>query len=149
MGRESIIDGKKVYEYERQADATLSQASPTADTLYTLLDTTIHAKIISIVASVTWSGQPTPLEVIVTIDGQTINYSFTNPVSATNYIPTESVASMALAESAQVLATTLSATVLMLRQFTGRSIKIQLRTGHTTAGTVSNLSGRCKYAKIP
>jgi len=144
---QQVIDGKQAFQ--QQADATLSQANPTANTLYTVLSTTQNVRVISMIASVTWTVQPDPLELVVTIDGRTINYSFSNPATATNYTAIESVASMAAAASAQVLATTLSATVLKLPPFEGRSVKIEARTGATTAGTVQNLAARVKYAKIP
>lgn len=74
-------------QYERQPDATISQANPVSATLYPVLATTANAQIISIEADITWAvTQPTPLEVIMTIDGQTIIYLITNPVSAQEYI---------------------------------------------------------------
>jgi len=135
--------------FQQQPDAVLSQADPTANTLYTVLAATKNVQIRSVSASVTWTVQPNPLEIVITVDGQTWNFSFANPVTATNYILAESVASLALAESAQILATTLSATVTFHRAFEARSVKVEARTGKTTAGTVSNLSARVKYAKIP
>lgn len=70
----------------QQADAVLSQANPVSTTLYTVLDTTRNVRIIGLNANITWAvTQPTPIEVPVTIDGQTIIYQAANPISATEY----------------------------------------------------------------
>jgi hypothetical protein len=137
------------YTYQQQADATLSQDNPVANTLYTVLNTTNNVEIESITVQVTWTVQPDPLEIVITVDGRTRNFSFANPATAIDYTLIQSVASAAAAETAQVLATTLSATVLLHQPIKGRSIKVEARTGKTTAGTTSNLSARVKYAKIP
>ena len=130
--------------FKRMADATLSQATPTTATLYTALDTTRNVRIHSVTASVTWTVQPTPLDVVITIDGNTVTHSFTDPVTATVYAIAESVAADDAAATAQVLATTLSATVL-LAIYEGQSVKVEAR---TTGGTVSLLTARVKYSKL-
>lgn len=150
MGKDSARDGNwNKTVFQQQPDAVLNQVNPVANTLYTVLDTTKNVKIESITVSVTWTVQPNPLQIIITKDGQTETFSFTDPATATNYTLTQSVASAAAAASAQVLATTLSATVLLHQPIEGRSIKVQARTGAATAGTTSNLSARAKYGKIP
>jgi hypothetical protein len=150
MSKSSARDGRwNKPVFEQQADAPLSQDNPVANTLYTVLNTTNNVKIESITVQVTWTVQPDPLEIVITKDGQTETFSFANPATATNYTLTQSVASAAAAATAQVLATTLSATVLLHQPIEGRSIRVQARTGRTTAGTTSNLSARVKYARIP
>lgn len=123
-----------------QADATLSQANPVSGTKYTLLDTCKNCRIIGIMAKVTWTVQPTPLEVHVTIDGQTITHTKTNPASATNHF---AEVWQGAAEDAQGLPDT---DIGMRRNwvYEGRSIKIEVE---TTGGTVSSLDARVKYAK--
>lgn len=124
-----------------QADATLNQANPVSTTLYTVLRTA-NAKITSIATNVTWAvNQPTPLEVVLTIDGQTIIYIFNNPVSATNY---EAVRRVELAENAQTLQGI--DTVRSGINLEGRRVLVQARV--TWAITQpSPLVCRVKYAK--
>jgi len=125
---------------QHQADATLNQASPVSGTKYTVLDTTKNVRIISATAKVTWTVQPTPLEFHITIDGQTLIAQKVNPVSAAvNSLQnnTPDTANLGFGNS-----------VAGYRAFVleGRSVKIE---AETTGGTVSNLSARVKYAKIP
>jgi len=132
--------GKRIPVPEQQADATLNQANPVSGTKYVVLDTTEHARIIGISVVVTWTVQPTPLEIHMTIDGQSLVFTKTDPVSATQY-------AAQLQETQAVTAQSLTnATRCDHRAFLieGRSIKIE---AETTGGTVSNLSARVKYAK--
>jgi len=128
---------KSRYEYpvpEHQADATLSQANPVSGTKYTVLDTTKNVRIISVSVQCTWTVQPTPIEVHITIDGVSITVGFTDPVSATSYFFVNDRSSLCVftANRAQAF------------QLEGRSVKIE---AEITGGTVSNLSATVKYAK--
>ena len=141
-----LIAEKQVWT--QQADAVISVA-PAANTLYPILAATPNVQVKSVSASVTWTVQPDPLEIVIVVDGITWTYSFANPVSTTNYILAESVVSLAADQASQILAATLSATTTFHRVFEGRNVAIYARTGKTTAGTVSNLTARVKYARIP
>jgi len=121
-----------------QADATLNQANPGSGTQYAVLATTRNVRIISIAVVCTWTVQPTPLEVHLTIDGNTITHTFTDPVSATWYYTSMSAA---LAELLQPLSATSPDRPFL---YEGRSVAI---TAEITGGTVSNLSARVKYAR--
>jgi len=123
---------------EYQADAVLSQANPVSGTKYVVLATTKNARIMSIHIVCTWTVQPTPLEVHLTIDGLTITGGFVNPVSTTSYYARHS----ALAQSLYISTADPSAYMAFLME--GRSIKVEVE---ITGGTVSNLSARVKYAK--
>lgn len=125
-----------------QADAVISQADPVSTTLYTVLNTTTNVRIISIAAWVTWTVQPDPLSVVLTIDGNTITYSIANPVSATVYTPY--FATPYSAEDAQVMGVLTGDTNNRPYLIEGRSVKVQVV---TTGGTTSNLDCRVKYAK--
>lgn len=121
---------------EHQADATLSQANPVSGTKYTVLDTTENVRIIWIRAKCTWTVQPTPLEVHITIDGESYSFYVSNPASA--------IWHNALFDIGEEI---LSATIIPgYRAFflEGRSIKVEVE---ITGGTVSNLSGQVRYAK--
>lgn len=72
---------------QHQPDAVLSQMNPTSNTAYTALPSTTFARIISIEASITWLTTQPDLEVLVTIDGQTLKYAIAAPVSTTKYYP--------------------------------------------------------------
>ena len=152
MGRDSIHDGetqeRRAKVFQQMPDATLSQATPTSGLAYTVLDTTKRVHIYSITASVTWTVQPTPLEIHITIDGQTITHLVANPISAANYVTIKSAVGDSSAANAQVLhpvATGYTVDAFPV-QYEGRSVKV---TAETTGGTVTNLSARVKYAVIP
>lgn len=135
---------EKTSVWTRQVDAVLSQASPVSGTKYTVLATTKNVRIRSIVAQVTWSGQPNPLEVHLTIDGIPFTVTQTNPVSATPYALAQSVAADFLAAAAGVFVTVYSAVNVPI-QYEGKSVKVEVE---TTGGTVSLLECRVKYARM-
>ena len=126
--------------FQHQADATLSQNNPVSGTKYTVLDTTKNVRITGVSAKCTWTTQPTPLEIHLTIDGQAINFSLNNPVSATPYEPYFSK------DTSDGYLT--GSDFIYSRAFLveGRSVKVE---AEITGGTVSNLTARVKYAKIP
>lgn len=127
--------------WQQQADATLSQANPVSGTKYTVLDTTLYARIINIDLMITWTVQPTPLECHVTIDGQARLFTTANPQSDHRYT--------ALIDTNPLVATdVLGIDLLVLHRsflLEGKSIKIE---AETTGGTVQNLEARVKYAKL-
>jgi len=129
--------GFKVFQH--QADAILSQANPISGDKYTVLDTTKNVRIIGIQAVVTWTVQPTPLECHITIDGLSLTASQTDPVSGTGY-------HVEIVEGGGTFRFTLATHENRAFLVEARSIKIEVE---TTGGTVSNLSARVKYAKIP
>ena len=124
-----------------QADAVLSQASPVSGTKYTVLDTTSDVRIHSIMAMVTWTVQPTPLEVHLTIDGNALTFTLANPVTATPYYANLTPGAAA---TAQVLAIDSITTIARAFLLEGRSVKIEVE---TTGGTVSNLTCRVVYGR--
>jgi hypothetical protein len=128
--------------YAQQPDAVLSQANPVSTTLYTVLPATSNVRINSIIVNVTWTVQPNPLDVVVTIDGKTLRFYKSNPVSGTDYY---TVVSCHSDDNNQDLDTSLTNNALMIPFFIeGRSVKIEVR---TTGGTTSNISARVKWAK--
>ena len=122
---------------EHQADAVLNQDNPDSGTKYTVLDTTKNVRIVAVMVACTWTVQPTPLEIHITIDGQPYTLTMDDPASGTchffNY--------WALTTSIGVLGTSDPKMPFLLE---GRSVKIE---AEITGGTVSNLSARVKYAK--
>ena len=129
--------------WQQHADATLSQDNPVSATLYTVFAAARNVRIISVNVSVTWTVQPTPLEIVLTIDGQTIIHAQTNPTSAGNYMIRRKGNA---AESAQVFQTDDTEDSRKAFVYEGRTVKVEAR---TTGGTTSNLSARVKHAKIP
>lgn len=129
--------GADVFEY--QADATITQANPVSGTKYEVLATTKNVRLYTLNVACTWSVQPSPLEIHVTIDGQTPKADQANPGSTTNYrvyIRDEQADwefKTGFAEHRAFLVE-------------GRSVKIE---GEITGGTVSQLASRVKYGKIP
>lgn len=126
---------------EQQADATLNQANPVSGTQYTVLDTMRNVRIKSISIQCTWTVQPTPLEVHVTIDGQSIIYTVANPVTATDYFASHG---SAYTPAWQILETTDRFHTGRPFLYEGRSVMIE---AEITGGTVQNLSARVKYAQ--
>lgn len=122
-----------------QADAKLTETPPTSGTKYTVLAATGKVRIISIYAKVTWTVQPDPLEVHVTVDGQTLRFQKADPVSATNYYAVFAADST---QNWQVLQTTDEKARAFLLE--GRSVKVEVE---TTGGTVSELACIVKYAR--
>ena len=113
------------YQYSPQAVATLSQANPVSDTVYTVLDTTLDVKIHGLGIAVTWATtQPTNMRVIVTVDGITKTYTVASPISATYY--GTAMANYAL-DSAQLLLSTYAVPYQQaLKAISGKSVKIQM-----------------------
>ncbi len=146
---ESSGSGARVQVFQQQADAAISQANPVSTTLYEVLATTKNVRILGIACQVTWATtQPTPLEVLVTIDGQTIIYTMVNPVTATPYAPYVSPATDIAAAASQLLIAAWTAALLPVVPLEGRSVRVQIRlTWATTQPTP--LVCRVKYAKIP
>lgn len=136
-------------QYEQQPDASLSQANPVSTTWYTVLDTVKNARITSIYAMITWATtQPTPLEVRVTIDGKTLVFAITNPVTATVYLasitPNSSDAFQGLVATYTTAGSTWPGLIPLALE--GRSVKVEVRiTWATTQPTP--LVCRVKYAK--
>ena len=123
---------------KHQADAVLNQAAPVSGTKYVVLDTTKNARILSIMVQCTWTVQPDPLEVHVTIDSQNLTRGETNPVSTTYYY-------VAIQGNIPlILITTAGTSHSRAFLLEGRSVKIEVE---ITGGTVSNLSATVKYAK--
>jgi hypothetical protein len=127
------------------ADAVLNQATPVSGTKYTVLDTTRNCRIHSIVAKVTWTVQPTPLEIHLTIDGEAFVATQANPVTATDYALAQSVATDMLAAVAGVFTTAYNVDALPIYNYEGQSVKVEVE---TTGGTVDPLECRVKYSVL-
>jgi len=130
---------------QQQADAAINQAGPVSTTLYDVLATAFNVRILSISVSVIWTVQPTPLEIVITIDGITIIHAVTNPISTTSYlcVPGKDVApaTQYLLAMTGVTPEELGPVIL----YEGRTVRVQAR---TTGGTVQNLIARVKWARI-
>lgn len=139
--------------FEHQADALVDMSGgtpPVSGTKYewstdgsvaNAIGTQKNVRLITVVASVTWTVQPTPLEIHITIDGVTTIMSQIDPVSTTEYYANVAVGDANL--SSVGIAVAQQAGGLRLE---GRSVKVEFE---TTGGTVSALSGRVKWAQLP
>lgn len=104
-------------------DAAISQANPVSTTLYTVLPTRKNVKIKSIAFNITWAvTQPTPLDIVLTIDGNAITHRVDNPVSAQFY---ELQIAKHGAETAQ--GTVALNNDRFLEAYKGRSVKVEAR----------------------
>ena len=137
-----VYPGLRVFQ--QQDDAVLDQDNPDSGVKYTVLDTTRNVKIESIIAVCTWSVQPSPLEIHLTVDGQAIRYSLTDPESTKFYL---AVRTAECAPANQLLFAIPATRSADYRAFLkeGRSVKVE---AEITGGTVSNLSARMKWSKL-
>lgn len=136
------------YCWSPQADAVLSQANPVSTTLYEVLATTSGGvKIKSVTSTITWAvTQPTPLEIVVTVDGISKVFGVGNPISATIYGTCRSVDRDNATEATQFLVSVFSVDNLPI-EIQGKSIRVQVRiTWATTQPTP--LTCRVKYEKL-
>lgn len=124
--------------FEQQADATLVQANPVSGTEYPVLAATENVRLIHVAIKCTWTVQPTPLQLHITIDGQTLIAYFDNPVSNQWY----TIEYRRADDPGFHLNTTTIPRAFLLE---GRSIAV---TAEITGGTVSQLSARVKYATM-
>lgn len=132
------------YAWQQQPDAVLSEVNPVSGTPYgvgALAAAVEDVRIISAVATVTWTVQPTPLEIHIAIDGVNITHFVDNPISTQYY---DAKLSGGTSEATQPLD---AASLGQYRAFLygGQSIAV---TAETTGGTVSNLSCRIKWARL-
>lgn len=126
--------------YERQADAVLDQANPVAGYQYEVLATTRNVRIYSITIQVTWTVQPSPLQVWITIDGQTYECFRIDPVTATPYqLHTFRID---LNRNMIDVASGVTPSGFVLE---GKSVRVQ---AETVAGTSSNMTCRVKYGVL-
>ena len=146
-------DGARIQMMQDQERSYTLIATPVSATKYewrlgtigsgAALGTQTNVRIYAIEIHVTWvTTQPNPLEVYLTIDGLTKVFSFTNPVSTTNYFGIRKGDALEL-----ILSVTDPA---LNRAFLteGRSVKIEASiTWATTQPT--NLSMTVAWAKIP
>ena len=139
---------KSVYVYppKMMADATLSKDNPVSAMLYTVLCTTKNVRIISMSAAVMWTTtQPTPLEIVVTVDGLTQVYIQTNPVDGMWYISRMVPFNPETAQAMHPRANNYTDS-LQLLHLEGRSVKVQVRITWATTQPTS-LVCKVKYAK--
>jgi len=144
--------GARIQMMQHQADALVSMSGgtpPVSGTKYewstdgsvaNALGSQKNVNLLAIGVAVTWTVQPTPLEVHITIDGQAYTASFANPVSATYYrvfIPVSGILELTNQTP------THSGAFSLLK---GRSVKVE---AETTGGTVSALNMLVKWARIP
>jgi len=129
---------QKVNVPKHMPDAVFTQASPISGTKYLLLEAK-NVKLIAIIAQVTWTVQPDPLEVHITIDGETFTASQANPVSATFY----EIALRPYVNQWMFMAPS-DRSLKEISGYECRSLKIEVE---TTGGTVQSLDTRIKYEK--
>jgi len=142
--------------FERQADATVNMSGgtpPGSGTKYEwsstgavagAIGTQKNVRIKSISVSCVWTVQPTPLEVHVTIDGNAIIHTFTNPVSALYYDAVRDSDQVETAQGLRSIADNVSQYVDIL--YEGRSVKLECE---ITGGTVSALYMIVKWEQVP
>jgi hypothetical protein len=101
---------------------------------------TEDVRILSIEADVTWTGQPSPLEAHVTVDGVAVEFRMWNPVSATFYL-----AALASDVDENVLTALFDGAYSRAFLLEGQNIAITIE---TTGGTVSQLNALVKWQRL-
>lgn len=132
--------GKPISIWEYQAPATLDQAAPVQNTWYTILDTTLNARLLTIAVNVEDTNEDLQVQVIV--DGETIEAnSPATCVHSTRYFCTMTVNPITLVDYIELTPTVLH----YFRSFIleGKSTKVQVR--KTTANGTGNLTGIVTY----
>ena len=133
--------GASDFFLKQQADATSTIATPVSDVYTTILDTTLNARILCMIAQITWAvTQPTNLRIRLTIDGQILIFGVASPVTGTNYLaqirPNQNEANQILAGLADI------------QNFLIEGSSIKIEAAVTWAVTQpTNLIVRVKYAK--
>lgn len=126
----------------QQADAVLAQANPVSTTVYTVLTTRQHARIHSVLASVT-GANATPLTVTVTIDGIAKIYTLNPGVDGTAYYIGLDATSAA---NAQDLDNSLGVPQVFIPvEDEGQSVGITAVCTH--AGAITSLDVRVKWSQ--
>lgn len=131
-------------------DAYLSQVNPVSTTLYNVLPTTLNAKIATMIAQVTWAvTQPTPLEVVVTIDGKSVIYLVANPLTTVGYYAAVSPYNTDATQPLVQLMISANATSVELLPFVlkGKSVRVDIRITWA-ANQPTPLICRVKYAVL-
>lgn len=123
---------------EHQPMAELDQASPGDGTTYDVLPVDELVRLLGFSARCTWTVQPTPLECFVTIDGNTLTFKKSNPVSNTWYYGNLVYSA---AENNLPMGTGQFQWAHVLE---GRSVQLE---SEISGGTVSRLQTRAYWAK--
>lgn len=129
--------------WQLQEDAVLNQADPVSGTKYgvgVLGTAQKNVRLIYICVKCVWTVQPDPLELHLTINGRSITMGRSAPDTDVWYYPTFSNS------QEFVLNATDPAISRAFFLDKSRSVKIE---AEITGGTVSNLSARVKWAKMP
>ena len=125
---------------EHQTEVNLDQLNPVSGTQYETLAPTELVRIISIAARSTWTVQPNPLEVHLTIDGNVITFTRANPNNNVWYTCAVTDPNVDTSQPMQTVAFARERTFLL----EGRSVAI---TGEIIGGTVSRLQVKLKWAR--
>lgn len=134
-----VAHEKDMRYLEHQDDVALNQANPISGTQYAVLPLSTYVRLITGYIAVTWTVQPSPLEMHVTMN-VVHTFAFIDPVSATPYFPAWAPAG---AEPAQALVV---GTAWDYRAFFAEHKTMSI-TAETTGGTVSNLTARIKWGR--
>lgn len=127
------------YAWQLQVDATLAQANPVSGTPYPVLAATEDVMIISAAFRVDWTVQPTPLSLVVTVDGIPITFSQANPATATYYNPRFDPGGAMASQLAAASSLITGGFIIK-----GQNIAVEAL---TTGGTVQNLYAIIKWAR--
>ena len=125
--------------WQLQDDKTLSQDNPDSGVPYLVMDTTPNVRVIGVAAICTWTAQPSPLELHLTIDGQPITHKVTDPADGMFY---RGVIDEGRSPTTQLLVNTVPEQAFL---YECRSVKVE---AEITGGTVSNLTARVKWATL-
>lgn len=127
-----------VYAWKSQADAAYSGAPTSGDKTEVLAATTKPCRILRIFANVTWTVQPTPLEIYMTVDGVEWKFTKANPVSTTFYEPY--IHTGARDNGIMTDAGTYSRSLAFFKEGHSIGVKVEI-----TGGTYSNVKCRVIY----
>jgi len=133
--KDKIDDLLTLLTFQVQTEAALAQANPVQNTWYTVLDTTLNAKLFFVTAQIATTGEDINMK--ITIDGLTYTVSSVAFTAGTLYD-----AQIRAGNSAIFTAT--RPTPVFSGGFEGRSVKVEIR--KTTANGAGNLNSWVTYA---
>jgi len=126
--------------WELQPDAVISQANPGSGTQYPVLAAQeAPVRIYAAITSVTWTVQPTPLELHGIFETRAYPMTRGNPVSGTDYFMSKNEAAEGFWLGTDITVMNRAAFLVDIRNMGGI-------VGEVTGGTVQNLDVRIKWA---
>ena len=124
----------------QQPQAFLAQSNPVSGFRYEVLPLTKNVRVVHMAAQASWTVQPSPLELFMTVDGEIFRFFRNNPGNNTWYFPIY----QAFASHENGILTTTGPYNERAFLIEGSEVEISLE---LTGGTATNIRSRVTWAK--